>query len=312
MGCWNDTCFVTNLPVFYGDRVEVITLLQNKYDAENSSYCYPEELWVPYKFTFDADYNDYGSVEECRGVALPLLIEAIGENVIEQEKNPDLFRSVEIKKNKFDLKMLLAAEDEMQLMVIYGKPSYIKHVVVHKGVYEELVNNFKMELWSREFPIGKPVNDYRNMACLSDVLALYSKFKEDQNSIENKMVTTLLMSPYAMESPYFPRLARTLWYDGDPKEDPEGYLKAVISRHEKGVGDLFKEDYKVFENAVKMMFFHSFMVWGRKSYSIPSGAGSQNDDTRAQILCADLTIQHANYQEEKWRYENGVDDDDIE
>ena len=56
----------------------------------------------------------------------------------------------------------------------------------------------------------------------------------------------------------------------------------------------------VLDNACRFAFFNHFMSTARKSYTVPSGVGSQDDTTKSQELCARLTLSSAKAQR-KWR-----------
>jgi len=61
----------------------------------------------------------------------------------------------------------------------------------------------------------------------------------------------------------------------------------------------------VLDNACRFAFFNHFMSSARKSYTVPSGVGSQDGSTKSQELCARLTLSSAKAQR-KWqkdRYE---------
>jgi len=61
MGCWNQTCMLTQLPILAGDKVKVF-LLRQIGDIGNGMV-YPTDVCRPVTPPIDAEYNDYGSVE---------------------------------------------------------------------------------------------------------------------------------------------------------------------------------------------------------------------------------------------------------
>lgn len=65
MGCWNGTCMISNLPILAGEKVKLVFLHSpyGRSDLEKSAYCYPNGIFQPGGFALDAEYNDYGSVE---------------------------------------------------------------------------------------------------------------------------------------------------------------------------------------------------------------------------------------------------------
>jgi hypothetical protein len=308
MGCWNDTCFVTNLPVFAGDPVEVLLLRSEVKSHPGESISYPTENWTPYKFTFHGKYDDYGKVEDCKGAALPLLVDAITENLVEQDavlsdygSPPHVFEPA-VTRESLTIGKILDSEQSGRLKVYKWEDAksymntesedecYVKHVVIHRKVYQKIVKNFAFEVSSR-FNIGKKKYDEDwapKLVKKSDVMKLYDDFVNDSNSDAAEIVREFMVLDNGFSNPYFPQLNR---YNLKTQEDA---LKRLEQLRDHGMGEVLRSDRKVFENAVEMMVFNVYMHWGRKVYAIPSGAGSQNSDVNAQMLCAKLTLDQAN------------------
>jgi len=63
MGSWNATCGLSQLPIKSGTKVKAV-IIQNKPEMpEASGFCYQEGYASPITFIIDAEYNDYGSLE---------------------------------------------------------------------------------------------------------------------------------------------------------------------------------------------------------------------------------------------------------
>lgn len=67
MGCWNETDFLTGLPVFAGDPVRLLFIAQA-----------PDGKWLPASLPFTGEYDDYGGIENAvkDGAALDVLASA--------------------------------------------------------------------------------------------------------------------------------------------------------------------------------------------------------------------------------------------
>lgn len=63
MGCWNATCNISNLPIYAGDDIVLILLMQTTQNVE-FNVCYPTDNFVPYAFPIFGKYDDYGGIEE--------------------------------------------------------------------------------------------------------------------------------------------------------------------------------------------------------------------------------------------------------
>ena len=66
MGCWNETCLISNLPVTHGDEVAMTVITKN----EDGEWYKPNSLFYISPIMFYGEYNDYGSGEECYGLGL--------------------------------------------------------------------------------------------------------------------------------------------------------------------------------------------------------------------------------------------------
>lgn len=63
MGCWNATCNVSNLPIFYGDEIVLIPLMKVK-NKTRFNTCYATDNFVPFAFPIFGKYDEYGGLEE--------------------------------------------------------------------------------------------------------------------------------------------------------------------------------------------------------------------------------------------------------
>jgi len=65
MGCWNETCAVTHLPIFYNEPVVMIILTNNGVNRNwwNGSYY---ELANSLQEIHEGHYNDYGWIQEIK------------------------------------------------------------------------------------------------------------------------------------------------------------------------------------------------------------------------------------------------------
>lgn len=60
MGCWNESCMVTGLPICYRESCSVVLLIESPYQNHG---CYASHTWAPL-FIMDGIYDDYGCIEE--------------------------------------------------------------------------------------------------------------------------------------------------------------------------------------------------------------------------------------------------------
>ena len=62
MGCWNETCFMSNLPIRWGNKVAFFVFAPTSHQ-EIMETCYPDDNYVPLCFPIIGEYDDYGRIE---------------------------------------------------------------------------------------------------------------------------------------------------------------------------------------------------------------------------------------------------------
>lgn len=292
MGCWNHTCAVTGLPIYEGEDVEVI-MLMNSAHPEKSSHCYPTSYHIPIPLTFQGQYNDYGAVENCKGIALPVLINAIRDNMVELEEGENEYHDIPAKKEEFDVNKMFDLDHENRLFMAQHPMQHdmrncipLKHIVVRKTVYDTIVENFKIEQW----------NEKTNTIIfkqLKDLTKEYDIFLQD-------VIAAMIINPVLKESTIGnTEIADLISFRGMTTYGFNKLLtinEIVISMLENK-----KEDVKDFiDNAVRFALFAQFMQDTRREWHVPSGVGSQNDNTENHVLAANLTISEAEKLKNYW------------
>lgn len=66
MGCWNETCAITNLPIRAGDPVVLMFLskVMHSTEQDHAGHCYANSVWTPRALPIYGKYDDYGSLED--------------------------------------------------------------------------------------------------------------------------------------------------------------------------------------------------------------------------------------------------------
>lgn len=65
MGCWNETCMVSNLPIGYKDPIIAYLISYDNYKDQKdfSGTCYTTDKSFPISLPIKCNYNDYGSIK---------------------------------------------------------------------------------------------------------------------------------------------------------------------------------------------------------------------------------------------------------
>lgn len=86
MGCWNETCGITQMPIEGGDPVRLFLLVQESYQRskEDCAMHYSTDLWKPFGLPLKGIYDEYGRIEDIEeDVMSDFLLESLREMVIE-------------------------------------------------------------------------------------------------------------------------------------------------------------------------------------------------------------------------------------
>lgn len=135
MGCWNKTCGLSNLHINSGDPVYVFVLEKNKAEDER---CHTSAFFKPLLLPFQSIYDDYGGGEDSSGVALPHIMNAIKDNLIELELGKNEYHDIEVKKDEFDIDLFFEAAHEHRLLI---KDNYLDFVMFRKDIVDYILDN---------------------------------------------------------------------------------------------------------------------------------------------------------------------------
>lgn len=112
MGCWNETCFLTGLPIFAGQPVKLIFIA---HDGNGG--------WLPAALPVHGYYDDYGGIESAvrDEAALQMLRRAEFRAATGGESGPEPFENSGLYNGKWEesLRQLTehAARDELEMLV---------------------------------------------------------------------------------------------------------------------------------------------------------------------------------------------------
>ena len=112
MGSWNGTCMISNLHITAGTDVAVFILAKNH---RNKSFCYGNAMYEVLPLPFYGKYDDYGSVDDCTGFGLNLVVETIRERLYKFGQGPNSCHDCEVNKENFDIDKLFEADHEDRL-----------------------------------------------------------------------------------------------------------------------------------------------------------------------------------------------------
>lgn len=259
MGCWHTTCAVSNLPIT-GGPVAVFLLCKNY--SEN--FCYSDSYFEFCSLPFYAEYDSYGRGENCTGIGLNYIINAIKEQLVELNEGPNKYHDIPAKKETFDVKQLFELSHENRLMVnnnpfgslidhpdfsdeqknelkkeFASKGRLVYPVMVHKTIFNHIINNYKMP----HYKDGKMTNiSFREIKKLVPEYLANVKDKQEWDRCNPSIISDMFYK-------------RDFLIDVKKENNPDLIIEAL-----------------------KGKWINHFMTNTRKAWIKPIGDGSQNSD----------------------------------
>lgn len=279
MGCWNGSCALSGLPIFHGEQTYVY-LLVHPLKEEVDGHCNPTTYFYPLVYHFEGEYNDYGGIENETGLLIDILVDEVKQLLVELDTGENQYRDIAVKRDGFNLEKLLEADHEGRLFVdanFIGKSS-VHHITIRKDVLDHLFNTYKHEEY-----IGDSKYKTVGYAEVLEECQLAAKeiFNSEQPS-SSWSYTTLYLSNANIGSKHLTRAlysARQQWI----LLPPDDLVEAAVARNY----ELFST---IIEHVVHNYWLGSFMHETRRSWIVPSGAGSQQGETTAHRALANTTL----------------------
>jgi len=98
MGCWNETCGITQMPIEGGDKVRMFLIVECEYGRDDVCHSYTTDVWKPFGLPLKGTYDEYGRIENIEEDALSnLLLESLKEIIVEvPNRMGDIFKREEL------------------------------------------------------------------------------------------------------------------------------------------------------------------------------------------------------------------------
>lgn len=317
MGCWNETCALSNLPIVVGERIKFLILLMT--GTAGRSYYY-NDTYIPLCLPMSGTYDDYGSAKDIKvdDITLEYLknqkfyIIDKNERDIKEEKIEGVTNVIRnfgcssmtfvalnsllnFEKYEFtDIKTFVDDVSRDELFFEYGGKYYqLQIIMYHENLYDTLVSNFEVRV---------PYEQKKNLRSLwiEKLNKYYKGIKEyielkklPEESLTKKQLSDLIH--YEFAEPVF-RTARYgynffKWYDNFITDDEA--LNSFIS------------------HMVDYIIFTYTLSYGRNGFYCVSGLGSQGDERKVQTIIAEWILEYCrNLENEREHYDDEDDNCD--
>lgn len=98
MGCWNETCGISQMPIEGGDPVRMFLIVEAEHWDEGGALYYSTDLWKPFGLPLKGTYDEYGRIENIEEDVLSnLLLESLKDIIVEvPNRMGDIFKREEL------------------------------------------------------------------------------------------------------------------------------------------------------------------------------------------------------------------------
>lgn len=292
MGCWNATCNISNLPIYAGDKVVVIPLVQTTKDAE-FNVCYPTDNFVPYAFPIFGEYDDYGGIENIEITPEnERLIRSYPFYTKNRDDDGNPYVPIEIGENFENFvnrKLCVCGGHYIKTDCANHKDGMaeINYFMAHREVYEMVLKEAGSRIpYDKDKSYAELLKEryVKHMIAYKDNAEQFAKTKADllakgfKDKVE-KLSELLLDYEIDLFAEKVFCAAETLspcrrWWSNIAKEYLSSGNEAIID---------CAVDKTVFNLALSML---------RRGYLCDSGAGSQSQETKIHYVVAQFVIKH--------------------
>lgn len=302
MGCWNETCGITQLPILSGDAVRMFLILDHA--PLDYCYCSISEAFIPYGVPLKGHYDEYGSLYDIKEtISSNMTLENLKEQIVPNHGRAGKFdlencdwqsiiewmtseqllvawsstnnyrqKFLEIEKNTKD-KDNIRKEEEKIVHDSRERNGYLRtmyHMMVHEDIYQSMIDSpFRHKMWKDTLLYLQEYDRVKNTPFGS--LNLLSKLQH-RNSFAD------------------------LFASG--RTEGEAFIRKFLYKIEEGVSD--EELKQLSEDLSDFNTFSRSMYKMRKLWTPQAGKGSQDINHELYIKLAHAIIKHAEEAEKRF------------
>jgi hypothetical protein len=321
MGSWYKTCGLSQLPIIDYAEVVVVPLKQN---TDRSDRCYSTAFWMPNMLPFYAKYADYGRGDNETGAALPYIIDGIRNVLTEVEIGDNKSHDIAVKRADFDVELFYEAVHEGRLYKAdwQGKPQMIDYVMLRKDIVDDILANFKREMY-----MGNGMGDcgYGNSYRMIDFDTILADLPEFmmavQKSVDDLKSDDITIRTMAQTNACWGGFDRL--FDQSANNLVAKYVRGDGYRY-AGFGDVCSIIYELMakgeaETAADIMIDHLMMQYlncymetTRRNWMPGGHEGSQNREMHGYRVMAEATLRALEREKAAYYADNEFDPDDVE
>lgn len=271
MGCWNETCGLTNLPIRYKDRVKLLIVVRKESRGNNVYY---NDDAVPFLLPCEGDYNDYGSIENI----------SISQNSIKVLESSEIFyfKNNNYEPYTFNIENFFKDVERGNLYIKHiGKYQKLGYLMYHKDAYDLVVKEM-----SNRIPYGQEDTMYNLQKNI-----LYKKLKRKQEYIA-------LQQDYLRFKDEETEAKFLSMFDCMDAIYGHSYLgHKMTDKYDSIITEETTNNY--IESLTEAIMFFNALDFLRKSFYGQSGKGSQHYEMYIHKLLAEWVIEYYNQRQQE-------------
>jgi hypothetical protein len=281
MGCWNETCGLTQLPIIAGDRAVLLFLVPRNQPSDGIFY-HPHDLYKIIGLPLRGKYNDYGCIEDIDDTPAS---QAVLEYFQNMKKEGIVTTDIPKHEKVITFKNLDSLVKLIERgYVRYGSDRIIAQMMFHEKAY----NAITADVHERVPTNSEEIKGY---LVLQDALRWYNRKLEKKGS--GFPGDKDFFAKYVLSSMNFPRSFKDYLID-----DGEYWLNIIRSQKRKNL----------IAHMIGLLDLLLAMSLMRKMFLPQTGKGSQNSEMYLHTILANFVIDHHKKNKTEWLKYNGDDE----
>jgi hypothetical protein len=319
MGCWNETCAISNLHITAGQRVVVLALGEPL--GQNPDY-FEGGSYKPVPILWEGEYDDYGRAENQSGFGLGFFLKELKERLVEMEVGDNQYHDIAISKDALDETFIWEAHHEGRLRLTQRPgekgETLIHLIMIHGEVYDAIVKEHTNEhFYYKSKGPDKQEFCYRDYTLAEVLETVPAYLKEVSKKIDESgygtadlyFISHLLDNVFdnEIQDSEFPNLA-DIMFPGNHS----GLRLSLISPTEQLIRIMMNESQETAiiyaEEILKFQWLSYYMQSIRKIFEPQAGRGSQSQEEDPYRLLANVVLKIVGTEKKaKW----GEDEDEF-
>lgn len=292
MGCWNGTCMISNLPILAGEEVKLVfiyTKFKNKNSLCKSAYCYPNGIFNQGAFALDAEYDDYGTVENIKEdinfELINIYFQQKYKRIKVEEKELETYTIYNIIEGIERGSLEVFSEGDVEgkklaqkAVEVYSKEGYSSDKI--KKEWEDLANLDVSPQWrSSDYNFVLIRKDIWDGICKS----FKGEFFKDPKDRLNKEDYTQTINEWVQKR--FDRYTKNKKKITENPLDTGQNFMFMMPIYIYALSQFANKEIQYFQNLfTESTIIESFLSCTRRGWMIVSGAGSQGEDWENYLL----------------------------